>query len=385
MAREINPEDFGLNKQQFDDIKQVFDEHDTDATGTMQTSEVGAAMRKLGQGVEDDDEDLGTSIRNVDPENQGSIGLNEFLVVVTQSKLGEGEDGPEKQDTEPEAQDEEAKEEPQDEPQDHAQVDEDVSQAQTYGDDRGNQKQQSRVALAPELAAEDQAVQDFLRILDEHRRHCEREGKYLEAETASRRLKELRQHEENRRREAMRSRQTAERLGIEEAHMLEFEQFNAIWEQRMQEYEKSAEEGLEKLKEKHLAEIMAFQEEWQNKLPRKPKLSKELLNMRKIQDTLAKQERYQEAQKIKFKADEREAWELARLQDQLSQTLAAKEQRIRQKQHSELTGLAKRIQRGREEYKKLRHCELERRLQRYKNVKDDLLSLIHISEPTRPY
>ena len=54
--------------------------------------------------------------------------------------------------------------------------------------------------------------------------HCEREGKYLEAETAARRLKELRQHEENRRREAMRSRQTAERLGIEEAHMLEFEQ-----------------------------------------------------------------------------------------------------------------------------------------------------------------
>eukprot|EP00658_Telonema_sp_P-2_P051328 TRINITY_DN3938_c0_g1_i5.p1 TRINITY_DN3938_c0_g1~~TRINITY_DN3938_c0_g1_i5.p1 ORF type:complete len:196 (-),score=65.24 TRINITY_DN3938_c0_g1_i5:379-966(-) len=172
----------------------------------------------------------------------------------------------------------------------------------------------------------------------------------------------------------MRSRQTAERLGIEEAHMLEFEQFNAIWEQRMQEYEKSAEEGLEKLKEKHLAEILAFQEEWQNKLPRKPKLSKELLNMRKIQDTLARQERYQEAQKIKFKADEREAWELARLQDQLSQTLAAKEQRIRQKQHSELTGLAKRIQRGREEYKGLRQSELERRLQRYKNVKDDLTS-----------
>merc|ERR1712227_1096812 len=214
------------------------------------------------------------------------------------------------------------------------------------------QKSKSKVQLPPELAAEDQAVQDFLRILDEHRRHCEREGKYLEAETAARRLRELRQHEENRRREAMRSRQTAERLGIEEAHMLEFEQFNAIWEQRMQEYEKSAEEGLEKLKEKHLAEIMAFQEEWQ--------------------DTLARQERYQEAQKIKFKADEREAWELARLQDQLSQTLAAKEQRIRQKQHQELTGLAKRIQRGREEYKKLRQVELERRLQRYKNVKDDL-------------
>jgi len=337
-SRQLQPEDFGLSQDQFNDIKSAFDEFDRDASGAINASEVGAAMRRLGQPINDDDEVLQMTIQTVDPEATGKIGLGEFLTIMTQSHLGwgENEDGMGIEDAKPMS------------------------------------KTKSKVQLPPELAAEDQAVQDFLRILDEHRRHCEREGKYLEAETAARRLRELRQHEENRRREAMRSRQTAERLGIEEAHMLEFEQFNAIWEQRMQEYEKSAEEGLEKLKEKHLAEIMAFQEEWQNKLPRKPKLSKELLNMRKIQDTLAKQERYQEAQKIKFKADEREAWELARLQDQLSQTLAAKEQRIRQKQHQELTGLAKRIQRGREEYKKLRQVELERRLQRYKNVKDDL-------------
>lgn len=342
--RQLQPEDFGLSQDAFDEIKSAFDEFDGDASGAIDAANVGAAMRRLGQQIDDNDEVLQMTIQTVDPEATGKIGLRQFLTVMTQSHLGwgDGEPGGE-------------------------------APMQDYGgDEMGKSKAKTKVQLPPELAAEDQAVQDFLRILDEHRRHCEREGKYLEAETAARRLRELRQHEENRRREAMRSRQTAERLGIEEAHMLEFEQFNAIWEQRMQEYERSAEEGLEKLKEKHLAEIMAFQEEWQNKLPRKPKLSKELLNMRKIQDTLARQERYQEAQKIKFKADEREAWELARLQDQLSQTLAAKEQRIRQKQHQELTGLAKRIQRGREEYKKLRQVELERRLQRYKNVKDDL-------------
>merc|ERR1711937_1132263 len=339
-ARTLQPEDFGLSQAQFEEIKVAFDEFDHDASGAIKANEVGAAMRRLGQPI-NDDEVLQMTIQTVDPDATGQLGLGEFLTILTQSHLGWGDGG-------------------------------DAQGVEQIEQDPRPTKGKSKVQLPPELAAEDQAVQDFLRILDEHRRHCEREGKYLEAETAARRLRELRQHEENRRREAMRSRQTAERLGIEEAHMLEFEQFNAIWEQRMQEYERSAEEGLEKLKEKHLAEIMAFQEEWQNKLPRKPKLSKELLNMRKIQDTLAKQERYQEAQKIKFKADEREAWELARLQDQLSQTLAAKEQRIRQKQHQELTGLAKRIQRGREEYKKLRQVELERRLQRYKNVKDDL-------------
>jgi hypothetical protein len=40
----------------------------------------------------------------------------------------------------------------------------------------------------------------------------------------------------------MRSRQIAERLGVEEAHMLEFQQFNAVWDKKMADYEKNAAE-----------------------------------------------------------------------------------------------------------------------------------------------
>ena len=68
------------------------------------------------------------------------------------------------------------------------------------------------------------AVAEFVQILDEHRKTCEREGKYIEADIAKKRLAELRQHEENRRQEGLRSRQIAQRLGVEEAHMLEFQQ-----------------------------------------------------------------------------------------------------------------------------------------------------------------
>lgn len=87
---------------------------------------------------------------------------------------------------------------------------------------------------------EDTAVQDFLAILEEHRRNCEKQGKYTEAEVARNRLEELRMHEENRRREAMRSRQIAERLGVEEAHMLEFKQFNNAWDEKMKQYDENA-------------------------------------------------------------------------------------------------------------------------------------------------
>ena len=40
----------------------------------------------------------------------------------------------------------------------------------------------------------------------------------------------------------MRARQIGEMLGIEEAHMLELEQFNMSWDKKMADYEKKAQE-----------------------------------------------------------------------------------------------------------------------------------------------
>ena len=45
----------------------------------------------------------------------------------------------------------------------------------------------------------------------------------------------------------MRSRQIAERLGVEEAHMLEFQQFNVVWDRKMSQYEEHAQELLDNL------------------------------------------------------------------------------------------------------------------------------------------
>jgi hypothetical protein len=58
----------------------------------------------------------------------------------------------------------------------------------------------SHLLIAAMDPSEDTAVQDFLEILEEHRKNCERQGKYVEAEIAKNRLDELKLHEENRRR-----------------------------------------------------------------------------------------------------------------------------------------------------------------------------------------
>mmetsp|Transcript_8983 Transcript_8983/g.11913 ORF Transcript_8983/g.11913 Transcript_8983/m.11913 type:complete len:262 (+) Transcript_8983:109-894(+) len=220
-------------------------------------------------------------------------------------------------------------------------------------------------------ASEDSAVQDFLQILEEHRRNCERQGKYVEADIAKNRLEELKMHEENRRKEAMRSRQIAERLGVEEAHMLEFQQFNMVWDKKMEEYESHAQDLIIAMKERHAAELRQFQQALLDKQQR-PKFSRELLDLRRIQEHLAKGKDYQEAHKIKLKSDALEAWELEKWRSQKQQEMLQKEAKFKHAKQQELIALQKRVQTGREEQKKQRQMDLERLLQRYQNVKSEL-------------
>jgi hypothetical protein len=53
-------------------------------------------------------------------------------------------------------------------------------------------------------------------------------------------LDELKVHEEKRQEEAMKARQISDMLGVEEAHLLEFKQFNINWDQKMSEFEEKA-------------------------------------------------------------------------------------------------------------------------------------------------
>lgn len=219
--------------------------------------------------------------------------------------------------------------------------------------------------------SEDRAVQDFLEILEDHRKNCERQGKYVEAEIAKNRLDELKLHEENRRREAMRSRQIAERLGVEEAHMLEFQQFNMFWDQKMNDYEAHAENLMKSMQERHLEEMKDLQRTLVVK-QLKPKFSKDLLNLRKIQDTIAKQKNYAEAHKMKLKGDALEAWEIEKWHNTRQTDFLAKEEKFKMQKHNELNALKKRIHTGRDEQKMTRHTDLEKLLQRYQNVKAEL-------------
>jgi hypothetical protein len=88
--------------------------------------------------------------------------------------------------------------------------------------------------------------------------------------------------------EILRSRQIAEKLGVEEAHMREFQQFNIDWDKKMNDFETNASIAIKIMEERHDEELKEFQRSLIGKQI-KPRFSRDLLNLRKIQDTVAKQ------------------------------------------------------------------------------------------------
>lgn len=209
------------------------------------------------------------------------------------------------------------------------------------------------------------------KILEEHRKSCEQQGKYVEADIAKNRLLEIKAHEESRQKEAMRARQIGEMLGIEETHMLEFQQFNSSWDAKMKENENKAEGLISIMKERHEKEFEEFQTKLQSK-QQKPKFSTELLNYRKIEEHLVKSKDYNEAHKTKVKADELESIETERWIKRKRKDMARQENQFKHTKQQELSALLKRIQAGKEEQKKQRKIALERLLQRYQNIKKEL-------------
>ena len=95
--------------------------------------------------------------------------------------------------------------------------------------------------------------------------------------------------------------QQQDRLSIEEQHTKEYEEFQQNWEQRLQAKDQENQAILQQLDERHLKDLEENRQVLEQRIPLNFKASSELLNLKKIQDGLARQKEYSEAHKIQQK------------------------------------------------------------------------------------
>lgn len=200
-------------------------------------------------------------------------------------------------------------------------------------------------------------------------------GAFLEAEIVRKRHAKLQSREKARQHEEYQSRQIAERLGVEEAHMQELQEFNEVWDGKDEEFEAHVVGLQETLMQRHAQTLDAYRAKIEKETdPRQPKWSREHINLKTMCDKLAKQKSYVEAAKVKEELDKLESKEYAMWKAKRDAKLAFLEEQFMTKQQMEMTGLISRIEANRNEHKLSRKKELERLLQRYHNVKKQMES-----------
>jgi len=71
--------------------------------------------------------------------------------------------------------------------------------------------------------------------------------------------------------------------------LAEFKEFNEFWDKKMEEFNEQARTIEEQMIYRHQEEMTKFIEELDMSIPTKPRDSAEILNLRKMQQILAKQ------------------------------------------------------------------------------------------------
>ena len=104
------------------------------------------------------------------------------------------------------------------------------------------------------------------------------------------------------------------------------------------------------------------------------KFSKDLLELRDREAKLVRMKRYDEAERIKMKADLLEEFERNKLEAEMQSVIEKKEAKLRHTQQLALAALLKRIQRDRNEQLKHRQQDSQRLIQRNKIILNDTLT-----------
>lgn len=324
-------EDKIFNEEEIQNLKDIFDLFDKDQSGKIESNDLENILTSLKR----DPEEAKEMLSEIDPNHDGQITFEEFIKLM--AKI-------------------ENKIDKKDEDEEHSST------------------KQGDGSLSGQDGAKRTALIDFLVLLEDYRSKCESEGKYAEARKCRIKYEELLRKETIRQKNNIRIAQEQELQSIENAQKSQFLEFSQAWDNYMSDYEATAYLSLEKLKEKHLLEFQQFRDNITKELRKKMKFSKDLLELRDKEAKLVKMKRYEEAEKIKMKADLLEEFERNKMESEMQAVIEKKEAKLKHKQQLALAALLKRIQRDRNEQLKHRQIDSQRLIQRNKNILNDLIN-----------
>ena len=145
-------------------------------------------------------------------------------------------------------------------------------------------------------------VKDYLKSLYEERKKLIEEANYIKAEEITQRIKEYKNKVLEQQKMEFTKRKQADQDNFEKNYGEELAQFNERWAKKEEELKTFLEQKEKELKKNQKNELHYYMSGNAEKNI-KQKISPNYLNMKKVEMTLVKQERFLEAEQMKQKAE----------------------------------------------------------------------------------
>ncbi len=117
-------------------------------------------------------------------------------------------------------------------------------------------------------------------------------GQYVEAENLRVMSEQLKRDLEARRVYEMEQRHNQENNDLIRSHQEELKTFNDFWDKKIQQYSQEGERLIRDMQAKHQLELDNLKNDMEKQLPYKVKESSEYLNLKKMEEHMAKQKLY---------------------------------------------------------------------------------------------
>ncbi|CDW86614.1 UNKNOWN [Stylonychia lemnae] len=189
---------------------------------------------------------------------------------------------------------------------------------------------------------------------------------------ARNRINELRQKDQTNKWNQLLQHQENERQEVEQSHIIEYQQFNKVWDDKTIKLMQDHEKLLHDLEIQQVRQLEENRQKLEQELPTQIKATSELLNMRQIQVNLGTQGDYQGAHQMQIRVQKREQEEQEAHMIERQKKITALEATLINKQMIEMGGLQKKVDSQATENQRQREIEQNKLLQRYQNLRKEL-------------
>jgi len=197
----------------------------------------------------------------------------------------------------------------------------------------------------------------------------EEQGKYKRAQLIHDKLRQLSLLEGHKIADQVQNNHQKMQHELVNQQSVEVDTFESVWDMKLDEYDRKAKEILMATMDRQRWEQKETEQHIRAQLMmRKPKFSKQVLQMKHVLQQLVKRKQYQEAEAMRNQIKPLELKEMEGFQNEQEDTLARKMQFVHKQHEQELNALKQRIQQGKNELLSQRRQDWKRLSQHHTNM-----------------